>query len=110
MGLRFLSILFFIGCLFAVFIMIKIDRKMGLLQIITTIGFLIATKWFCSLKYQFAFGGTDWEFLIHSALVDRMFAPYFILLLFGMALYFFFRNFILFWRVRGVGYELYRKK
>lgn len=42
----------------------------------------IATYLFCERKSSFAFGGTDLEFLFHTATVDKMIVPWLILAMF----------------------------
>lgn len=42
----------------------------------------VATYLFCARKSGFAFGGTDLEFLLHTAIVDKMIVPWLILVMF----------------------------
>ena len=49
---------------------------------------IILSLW-CSRKCYFAFGGSDWEFLVQSAWVDRMTFPWIILFVYLLMIAFF---------------------
>ena len=49
---------------------LKTDKFKGICQLILVVISPIITLSFVSLKESRAFGGTDWEFLVHSATID----------------------------------------
>ena len=62
--------------------LMKINRAKGIIELILAVLCPVLTLTFCSLRSDRAFGGTKWEFLIHSATIDRDIWPYIILILF----------------------------
>ena len=71
-----------LGSVIGIFTIIKVNKKLGILQLLLTIICPILTYLFCLKKDNFVFGGTDFEFLIQTATVDRMAEPWFILILY----------------------------
>lgn len=62
--------------------LMKINRAKGIIELILAVLCPVLTLTFCSLRNDRAFGGAKWEFLIHSATIDRDIWPYIILILF----------------------------
>ena len=60
----------------------KNNKKLGRIGFVITIFTPIITYLFCLKKTEFAYGGTNLEFLIHSALIDKMIMPWIVLILF----------------------------
>lgn len=58
------------------------NKKLGIIQMLLTVITPVATYLFCARKSGFAFGGTDLEFLLHTAIVDKMIVPWLILVMF----------------------------
>ena len=58
------------------------NKKLGIIQMLLTVITTVATYLFCARKSGFAFGGTDLEFLLHTAIVDKMIVPWLILVMF----------------------------
>lgn len=58
------------------------NKTRGIIQLVLTFVAPILTILFCSKKTDFVFGGTDWEFLIQTATVDKMIIPWIILVLY----------------------------
>ena len=54
-------------------------KKSGISQIVLSVIFPILTFGFCIRKSYFVFGGTDFEFLVQTALVDKRLEPWIIL-------------------------------
>lgn len=65
--IAFITIL---GLLTAVYAFFKVSKAYGTVQFVLAVVCPVIIKLFCSLKYVRAFGGTDWEFLWHSATID----------------------------------------
>lgn len=67
------------------------NKKSGVIQLILTFSVPIFTSLWCAKKSSFVFGGTDWEFLTQTAIVDKMFQPWLILILYicliGLTIY-----------------------
>jgi hypothetical protein len=61
----------------------------GTIQIILSLAAPALVLWWCSRKRYFAFGGSDWEFLVQSAWVDRMTFPWIILFVYLLMIAFF---------------------
>ena len=61
----------------------------GRMQIILSLAAPALVLWWCSRKRYFAFGGSDWEFLVQSACVDRMTFPWVILFVYLLMIAFF---------------------
>ena len=83
-----IGIITLLGILTAISRILKYNRAIGICQLVLAIVCPIFVLWFCSLKAGRAFGGTDWEFLVHSASVDGDFCPWIILVLFGVEVIF----------------------
>ena len=58
------------------------NKKMGVIQLILTIISPILIYLWCKKKTSFVFGGTDWEFLVQTAMVDKTPEPWLILILY----------------------------
>ena len=58
------------------------NKKLGIIQMLLTVITPVATYLFCARKSGFAFGGTDLEFLLHTAIVDKVIVPWLILVMF----------------------------
>ena len=71
-----------LGIISGILTLIKRDKKMGIIQLILTIIVPISISLWCLKKEDFVFGGTDWEFMIQTATIDRMLEPWLILALF----------------------------
>ncbi len=70
-----------LGLLAGVYTFFKKSKINGITQLIVAVICPIITIMFCSLKDKHAFGGTDWEFLLHSATVDAEIWPWIALVL-----------------------------
>ncbi len=61
----------------------QISNKMrGIMQLILTFLAPILVHLWCLKKASFVFGGTDWEFLVQTATVDKMIEPWLILIVY----------------------------
>ncbi len=60
----------------------KGNKKLGIIQLILTFLNPVLISLWCAKKARFVFGGTDWEFLIQTATVDKMIEPWLILILY----------------------------
>lgn len=58
------------------------SKTRGMIQFIVTFLAPVLTILFCSKKNEFVFGGTDWEFLIQTAIIDKMMEPWMILMIY----------------------------
>ena len=65
-----IAIITILGLLTAVYAFFKVSKAYGTVQFILSVVCPVVIKLFCSLKYVRAFGGSDWEFLWHSATID----------------------------------------
>lgn len=67
------------------------NKAIGIIQLILTFLAPILTILWCSKKNEFVFGGTDWEFLVQTTIIDKMIIPWIILLLYivfiGLTIY-----------------------
>lgn len=64
------------------------NRKLGMIQLVLTFLAPVSVYLWCLKKTKFVFGGTDWEFFIQTATVDRMIEPWLILVLYiGLLLF-----------------------
>lgn len=62
---------------------IQVSNKVrGIIQLFLTFLAPILVHLWCLKKSSFAFGGTDFEFLVQTATVDRMIEPWLILILY----------------------------
>ena len=77
-----------LGVLAGVYTFLKTDKFKGICQLILAVICLIIIISFLSLKESHAFGGTDWEFLVHSATIDRSILPWLNLVLFVIEIVF----------------------
>ena len=77
-----IGVITIIGLIIGILTLIKGNKKMGIMQLVLTIIFHVATLLWCHKKNQFVFGGTNFEFIIQTATVDKMIEPYLIFLLF----------------------------
>lgn len=76
-----IGVITIIGLIIGILTLIKGSKKMGIMQLILTIIFPVATLLWCHKKNQFVFGGTNFEFIIQTATIDKMIEPYLIFLL-----------------------------
>lgn len=81
-----------LGVVSSIFTILKDNKKMGIIQLVLTIIFPITISLWCLKKEQFVFGGTNWEFMLQTAFVDKMIEPWLILVLFIILLVFIFVN------------------
>lgn len=58
------------------------SKKMGIIQLVLTFLAPVITSLWCMKKTDFVFGGTDLEFLVQTATVDKMIEPWIILLIY----------------------------
>ena len=65
-----LSALAILGVLASVYVIWNYNKIKGVLHLAAAILCPIFTGWYCSLKTERAYGGSDWEFLVHSLKVD----------------------------------------
>lgn len=77
-----IGVITIIGLIIGILTLIKGNKKMEIMQLVLTIIFHVATLLWCHKKNQFVFGGTNFEFIIQTATVDKMIEPYLIFLLF----------------------------
>lgn len=78
----FLGIITGLGLYTGVRTIIDNSKKRGALQLaLSIIAPLLAELW-CLKKTNFVFGGTNWEFLVQTATVDKMIEPWLILVLY----------------------------
>lgn len=61
---------------------VEVSKKLGIIQLVLTFSAPILTSFWCTKKSAFAFKGTDFEFLIHTATVNKCFFPWLILVLY----------------------------
>ncbi len=59
----------------------KIGKVIGIAELLLTIICPIIAFWYGSLQSERAFGGTKWEFFVHSATVDKDIWPWILLFL-----------------------------
>lgn len=71
-----------VGIIIGIFSIINNHKKIGIYQIVLSVVFPIVTAGFCMAKNRFVFGGTDFEFLIQTAIVDKRPEPWIIFVLF----------------------------
>lgn len=71
-----------LGILTGVFMLQRDNKIKGIMQIVLSVICPVLTWLFCSLKETHAFGGTDWQFIVHTATVDASPLPWIILLMF----------------------------
>ena len=81
-----------LGLVSSVLTLIKGNKKIGIIQLILTIIVPIITSLWCLKKDNFVFGGTDWEFMIQTATIDKRIEPWIILALFIISLVLIFIN------------------
>ena len=81
-----------LGIISGILTLIKLDKKMGIIQLILTIIVPILISLWCLKKEDFVFGGTDWEFMVQTATIDGMIEPWLILTLFIIVLVLMFIN------------------
>ena len=77
-----LGIIILLGILAGGYTFLKTDKFKGICQLILVVISPIITLSFVSLKESRAFGGTDWEFLVHSATIDGSILPWLNLILY----------------------------
>lgn len=58
------------------------SKTMGIILLVLTIVNPILVHLWCMKKESFVFGGTDLEFLVQTALVDKMIEPWLLLILY----------------------------
>ena len=87
-----LGIITLLGVLAGVYTFLKTDKFKGICQLILAVICPIIIISFLSLKESHAFGGTDWEFLVHSATIDGNILPWLNLMLFFIEVVFIVRT------------------
>lgn len=70
------------GIIIGIVTILKNNKTRGIMEIILSVLALIITYAFISKKNTFVFGGSNGEFLIQSAIVDKMLFPWIILLIY----------------------------
>ena len=65
-----------LGILAGLYDLFNKRKVFGITQLFLAIICPIITFMYCSLKERRAFGGTDWEFLVHSATIDGDVLPW----------------------------------
>lgn len=58
------------------------SKTMGIIQLLLTIANPILVNLWCAKKESFVFTGTDFEFLVQTAFVDKMIEPWVFLILY----------------------------
>lgn len=81
-----------LGVLAGMCIFLRKEKIKGIGQLVLAVVCPIIMIAYLSLKEKHAFGGTDWEFLVHSATVDRDIWPWIILILFVVEIIFIVRT------------------
>lgn len=79
-----IGVITLLGILTAIWKILKHNKATGICQVVLAIVCAVFVLWFCSLKEGRVFGGTDWEFMVHSASVDGDLCPWIILVLLGV--------------------------
>ena len=87
-----LVIITLLGVLTGVYTFLKTDKFKGICQVILAVVSPVITMLFVSLKESRAFGGTDWEFLVHSATIDGSILPWLNLILYAIEVVFIVRT------------------
>lgn len=77
----------FLGVLAGTHTFFKTDKIKGISQLVLAAICPLIAVLFLSMKEGHAFGGTDWEYLVHSATIDRAIWPWINLLLFIVEIY-----------------------
>lgn len=73
-----------IGLYTGVRIFVEVSKKSGVVQLIMTFIPPVSTSLWCMKKSSFSFDGSDWNFLVHTATVEKLFEPWIILILYGV--------------------------
>ena len=76
-----IGIITVLGFLTGIYNLLKHNKINGILRLVVAIICPIIAIWFCSLKESRVYGGTDWEFMVHSATVDGDIYPWIFLIL-----------------------------
>ena len=71
-----------LGILTGVFMLQRDNKIKGIMQILLAVICPVLTWLLCSLKETHAFGGTDWQFLVHTATIDVSPLPWIVLFMF----------------------------
>ena len=71
-----------LGILTGVFVLLRDNKSKGIMQILLAVICPVLTWLLCSLKETHAFGGTDWQFLVHTATIDVSPLPWIVLFMF----------------------------
>lgn len=87
-----IGIISVLGVLAGMCILLRKDIIKGICQIVLAVVCPLITIAYLSLKEGRAFGGTDWEFLVHSATIDKDIWPWIILILFVVEIIFIVRT------------------
>ena len=77
-----IGVITLLGVLAGIYTFLKTDKFIGICQLILATVCPLITMSFLSLKEGHAFGGTDWEFLVHSATIDGSILPWICFILF----------------------------
>ena len=76
-----IGIISVLGVTTAIYSLAKIGKVKGIVELLLAIICPTIAIWFGSLQYGRAFGGTKWEFFVHSATVDGDIWPWILLIL-----------------------------
>ena len=79
-----IGVITLLGVLAGIYNFLKTDKFKGICQLVLAVVCPIITIWYLSLKASHAFGGTDWEFLVHSATIDGSIYPWICFILFAV--------------------------
>ena len=71
-----------LGILTGVFMLLRGNKIKGIMQIVLAVICPVLVWLLCSLKGTHTFGGTDWQFLVHTATIDASPLPWIILFMF----------------------------
>ncbi len=71
-----------LGIIAGVVMLLRDNKIKGIIQIVLSVICPVLTWLLCSLKETHAFGGTDWQFLVHTATIDANPLPWIILFMF----------------------------
>lgn len=77
-----ISVISILGILAGLYDLFNKRKVSGITQLFLAVICPVITLMYCSLKEWRAFGGTDWEFLVHSATVDGDILPWIVFALF----------------------------
>lgn len=70
-----------VGLIVSIYSIVEDKKRVGIVQLVLSIVTPIFTFLFLQKKSQFVFGGTDWEFLIQTAIIDKLIESWLIFIL-----------------------------